>query len=82
MRRWLWWVTLVLVVVGAIFLAVGIVYYVVPAGSIPSFIPGHLAGVTAHRTRRGLALVILGAVVLFAGIAAGVGAYRQGGRWR
>jgi hypothetical protein len=36
----------------------------VKAGSLPSFFPGHIAGSTSHRTKHGIAAVVLGAVVL------------------
>jgi hypothetical protein len=57
-------VTAVLVVVGLALIAVGIVYFTVKAGSLPSFFPGHIAGSTSHRTKHGIAAVVLGAVVL------------------
>jgi hypothetical protein len=57
-------VTAVLVVVGLALIAVGIVYFTVKAGSLPSFFPGHIAGSTSHRTKHGIAAVALGAVVL------------------
>jgi succinate dehydrogenase/fumarate reductase cytochrome b subunit len=61
-----------LVMVGLVLIAVGIVYFVVKAGSLPSFFPGHLAGSTAHRSKHGLVAVVVGAVVLV--LAAMVGA--------
>ena len=57
-----------LVLIGLILVAVGIVYFVVKAGSLPSFIPGHIAGSSAHRTERGLVAVIVGAVVLLVAV--------------
>jgi succinate dehydrogenase/fumarate reductase cytochrome b subunit len=53
-----------LVIVGLVLIAVGIVYFVVKAGSLPSFFPGHLTGSTAHRSKHGLVAVVVGAVVL------------------
>ncbi|TMK79100.1 MAG: hypothetical protein E6G47_08920 [Actinobacteria bacterium] len=58
---------IVLLVLGA--LAAGIVYLTVPTDKLPSFmrqIP-HLSG---HRSRRGLAGVVGGAILLLGGIAA------------
>jgi len=52
------------VIVGLVLIAVGIIYFVVKAGSLPSFFPGHVAGSTAHRSKHGLVAVIVGAVVL------------------
>jgi hypothetical protein len=57
-------VTVVLVIVGLALIAVGIVYFTVKAGSLPSFFPGHIVGSTSHRTKHGIAAVVLGAVVL------------------
>lgn len=66
-----------LVLIGLIFIAVGIVYFTVKAGSLPSFIPGHIAHSSAHRSKRGLIAVILGAVVLLvAMVGASVGRRR------
>jgi amino acid permease len=57
-----------LVLIGLILIAVGIVYFVVKAGSLPSFIPGHITHSSAHRSRRGLVAVIVGAVVLLVAV--------------
>jgi amino acid permease len=54
----------ILVIVGLALIAVGVVYFVVTAGSSPSFFPGHLVGSTAHRSKHGLVAVVVGAVVL------------------
>lgn len=66
-----------LVLIGLILIAVGIVYFVVKAGSLPSFIPGHIANSSAHHSKRGLVAVIVGAVVLLvAVVSASVGRRR------
>jgi amino acid permease len=57
-----------LVVIGLILIAVGIVYFTVKAGSLPSFIPGHIANSSAHHSKRGLVAVIVGAVVLLVAV--------------
>ncbi|HUZ09392.1 MAG TPA: hypothetical protein VMU76_04410 [Acidimicrobiales bacterium] len=63
--------------VGLVLIAIGIVYFVVKAGSLPSFIPGHIAGSSSHRTKRGLVALVVGAVVLLvAVIGAAVGRRR------
>jgi amino acid permease len=54
----------VLAIIGLALIAIGIVYYTVKAGSLPSFFPGHLTGSTAHRNKHGLVAVVVGAVVL------------------
>jgi hypothetical protein len=39
---------------GLLFVGVGIYYLVTPAGSLPSFMPGHEAGSTHHHLKHGL----------------------------
>jgi amino acid permease len=53
-----------LTIVGLALIAVGVVYFVVKAGSLPSFFPGHVTGSSAHRSKHGLVAVVVGAVVL------------------
>jgi multisubunit Na+/H+ antiporter MnhB subunit len=57
-------ITSLLVLIGLVLIAAGIVYFVVKAGSLPSFFPGHIAGSSAHRNKHGLVAVIVGVVVL------------------
>jgi hypothetical protein len=66
-----------LVLIGLVALAVGVAYFVVKAGSLPSFIPGYKAGSSAHHNKRGLIAVVIGAVVLLiAVVSASVGRRR------
>jgi hypothetical protein len=67
------WITVVLGVLGLVALVVAIIYFTVPAHSLPSFL-GPLHRVAAKRKRRGEAAIGL-AVVLFvvAGIVVAVG---------
>ena len=39
---------MILGVIAAVFIVVAIIYLVEPAKSLPSFIPGHIAGSTGH----------------------------------
>jgi hypothetical protein len=64
-----------MVVIGLVALAVGVIYLTVEAKSLPSVL-GQLHGVTGHRSARGIAAVIIGIVLLVAG---GVLAYRPRG---
>ena len=58
-------------------IVVGVIYFVVEAGSLPSFFPGHITGSTAHRSKHGLVAVVVGAVLLVvAAIFAAVGRRR------
>ena len=59
----------ILVLIGLALIAVGIVYFVVKAGSLPSFFPGHVTGSTGHRNTHGLVAVVVGAVVLVLAVA-------------
>ena len=56
--------TALLVLIGLALIAVGIVYFTVKAGSLPSFFPGHITGSNAHRNKHGLVAVIVGVAVL------------------
>jgi hypothetical protein len=46
------------VLVGLLFLVVAVVYFVEPAGSLPSFFPGHAAGSSHHHAKHGIAALI------------------------
>jgi hypothetical protein len=54
----------ILGIVGIVCFVVGIVYIAEPAKSLPSFIPGHLAGSTGHHPLHIVAALILGVVFL------------------
>jgi hypothetical protein len=49
---------------GLIFVAIAIVYWVVPAGQLPSFVPGFQAGSSLIHVKHGIAAAVV-AVVLF-----------------
>jgi hypothetical protein len=55
--------------VGVLFIAIAIVYFVEPAHSLPSFFPGHASAgsseATHHHTKHGIAALIV-ALALFA----------------
>jgi hypothetical protein len=77
-------IALVVVVVGLAFLAGGIVYYALPAHSLPSFFPSHTSatalGAGVHHTKKGLVGVVIGAVLLVAGaVVALLGTSRRAG---
>jgi hypothetical protein len=55
------------VLLGLVFVAIAVVYFVEPAGSLPSFFPGHEAGSSHHHTKHGIAaLVVAAACFVFA----------------
>jgi hypothetical protein len=59
------------IILGLIFVAVAIVYFVVPAGSLPSFFPGFEAGSTHVHMKHGLASLAVGVVLFVVGWYAG-----------
>jgi uncharacterized membrane-anchored protein len=48
------------VVLGVVLLAVGVVYLIDDAGSLPSFFPGHQAGSTHHHAKHAIAAFVVG----------------------
>ena len=59
---------LVLTLLGVVLLIVAAVYFVLPADQLPSFFPGHEAGVTRMHTRHGIVAGVAGLVLLAAGV--------------
>ena len=49
---------------GVLAVAGGIIYFAEPAKSLSAFFPGHAARLTGRHTRRGLAGILAGAVLL------------------
>ena len=52
--------TVVLAIIGLICILVAIIYFTVPAKSLPSFIPGRAAKSHLHHNRRGIAALVVG----------------------
>jgi hypothetical protein len=48
------------VVLGIVLIAIAVVYWAEPAGSLPSFFPGHEAGSNHHHVKHGIAAFLLG----------------------
>lgn len=67
----------VLLVIAAICVAGAIIYYTVPAHSLPSFMPGGVAHANYHHPKRGLVLAVAAGVFLIGALTAGVGAARR-----
>ena len=61
-------IVVVLVVLGLLGIAAGIIYLAEPAKSLPSVLPGHISGSTAHRYRRGIAALVIAAALLIASV--------------
>jgi hypothetical protein len=51
---------ILLIIIGVALVAVAVYYWVTPAGSLPSFFPGHLAGSAHKHVKHGLAALIAG----------------------
>jgi len=47
------------VLLGLVFVAIAVVYFVEPASSLPSFFPGHEAGSSHHHTKHGIAAIVV-----------------------
>ena len=54
-------------VLGALLIVIALIYLMMPADSLPSFMPGHEAGLTRPRVKHGLAAGALGIILLVAG---------------
>jgi hypothetical protein len=52
------------VVIGIVLIVIGIIYFVEPAKSLPSFFPGHEAGSTHHHVKHGIAALLVGLACL------------------
>jgi hypothetical protein len=58
---------LILSLLGVVLLIVAAVYFLMPADQLPSFFPGHEAGVTRMHTKHGIVAGVAGLVLLAAG---------------
>lgn len=72
------WAILLLLAIGVLLLAVGIVYFSAQARDLPAFFPGHAAGSSRHHTKHGLLAVVIALAAL---AAAWVGSGRKRRRW-
>jgi len=52
----------ILGIIALIFIVVAIVYMTTPAGSLPSVIPGHIAGSTGHHPIRAVGSLVIGII--------------------
>jgi amino acid permease len=55
---------LILAIVGILLLILALIYVVIPAGSLPSFVPGHIQGSTGHHPLRAGVALVVGLVLL------------------
>jgi len=54
-------------ILGILLIIVAVVYFLVPADSLPSFFPGHVTGSTHVRIKHGIASAVVGVVLLAIG---------------
>ena len=55
---------LILAIVGILLVILAVIYLVTAAGSLPSFIPGHIQGSTGHHPLRAGVALVVGLVLL------------------
>jgi uncharacterized transporter YbjL len=51
---------LIAVAVGIVLIAIAVVYWALPAKSLPGFFPGHQAGSNHHHVKHGIAAFLVG----------------------
>ncbi len=66
-----WLIRVVLVVLGILAVAVGIIYLVEPIHSLPSFFPGHAAQGQTHHHIRGYIAIAVGVILMIVGAVVG-----------
>jgi multisubunit Na+/H+ antiporter MnhB subunit len=52
----------ILGIIAVVFIVVAVIYLVEPAKSVPSFIPGHIAGSTGHHPLKATGSFVVGVV--------------------
>ena len=58
---------MVLIVVGILGIALGVLYLTRTVGHLPTFVPGYIANAKGHHTKRGFLGIALGVVLVVAG---------------
>ncbi|MCW2526981.1 MAG: hypothetical protein JWM76_1841 [Pseudonocardiales bacterium] len=58
------YITALVALLGIALIVAGIIYFAEPAGSLPSFFPGHQTGSAHHHTTHGIAALIIGLIAL------------------
>ncbi|WJR81619.1 hypothetical protein [Bradyrhizobium sp. NP1] len=59
---------LILTLLGVLLLILAALYFVVPADQLPTFLPGHEAGVARVHVKHGVVAGVVGIVLLAAGV--------------
>ena len=58
---------IIVTLLGVVLLIVAGVYFLLPADQLPSFLPGHEAGVTRVHTKHGMVAAVAGVILLGTG---------------
>jgi drug/metabolite transporter (DMT)-like permease len=58
------WLVALAVVLGVVLIVIAVIYWAEPAGSLPSFFPGHEAGSSHHHVKHGIAAFLVGLACL------------------
>ena len=58
---------LILILLGIVLIVLGGIYLMVPAESLPAFLPGHEVGLARPRMKHGMVSGVIGIVLLAAG---------------
>jgi UDP-N-acetylmuramyl pentapeptide phosphotransferase/UDP-N-acetylglucosamine-1-phosphate transferase len=58
------WLVVLAVILGIVLIVIAVIYWVEPAGSLPSFFPGHEAGSSHHHVKHGIAAFLVGLACL------------------
>jgi hypothetical protein len=58
---------LIIMLLGIVLIVVAVMYFVMPADHLPSFFPGHEAGVMRTHSKHGILAGVLGVVLLATG---------------
>ena len=66
---------IIAIILGIVFLVIGVMYFTQDAGSLPSFFPGYAAKSHAHHNKHAIAAVVVGGTSLFGGKGSVVGTF-------
>jgi hypothetical protein len=58
---------LIVTLLGALLIVIAVVYFLLPADSLPSFFPGHETGVARMHYKHGMIAGVAGVILLAAG---------------
>ena len=56
------WLAVLFAIIAVVFIVAAVIYLATPAKSLPSFIPGHIAGSTGHHPLKATGSLVVGIV--------------------